>query len=341
MAVMDKILEMAKADKKRIILPETNDDRVLKAAAKVVADDLAEMILIGDVEAMKAQAEGLGVDISGAVLINPAESPDLDRYAEAFYELRKSKGVTLEEAKKILSEDSVFFGIVMVRLGDADGLVSGAAHTTADTLRPALQIVQTAPDEELVSSFFIIEVPNCDLGDNGVFLFADCGLNQDPPSEQLAIIADQTSRSGASLLGMDGRVAFISHSTMGSASHALVDKVVEGLRIAREKYPDLKCDGEMQVDAAIVPEVGKSKAPDSEVAGQANILVFPNIDVGNSCYKIAERFAGARAIGPILQGLNRPVNDLSRGCKWEVIPDVVAITAVQAQIIAAKEAAAK
>ena len=332
MAVIDNIKARAKADIKTIILPETNDDRIIKAAAKSVEEGIAKIVLLGDEAELKSRAEELGVDISGATIINPPESPKLEEYANVFYELRKSKGVTPESAKETLSTDFVFFGDVMVKQGDADGLVSGACHTTADTIRPALQIIKTAPGEKMVSSFFLIDVPNCEYGEKGVFMFADCGLTQDPTSEELADIADQTARSFRDLVEKEGRVAFISHSTMGSARHALVDKVTEGLRIAKETYPDLKCDGEMQVDAAIVPEVGKSKAPESEVAGQANILLFPNIDAGNSCYKIAERLAKASAFGPILQGITKPVNDLSRGCKWEDIPDVVAITAVQAQM---------
>ena len=332
MAVIDNIKARAKADIKTIILPETNDDRIIKAAAKSVEEGIAKIVLLGDEAELKARAEELGVDISGATIINPPESPKLEEYANVFYELRKSKGVTPESAKETLSTDFVFFGDVMVKQGDADGLVSGACHTTADTIRPALQIIKTAPGEKMVSSFFLIDVPNCEYGEKGVFMFADCGLTQDPTSEELADIADQTARSFRDLVEKEGRVAFISHSTMGSARHALVDKVTEGLRIAKETYPDLKCDGEMQVDAAIVPEVGKSKAPESEGAGQANILLFPNIDAGNSCYKIAERLAKASAFGPILQGITKPVNDLSRGCKWEDIPDVVAITAVQAQM---------
>lgn len=332
MAVIDNIKERAKKDIKTIILPETNDERIIRAAAKTVEEGIANIILLGDEAELKAKAEELGVDISGSTFINPPESPKLEEYANLFYEMRKNKGVTPESAKETLSSDFVYFGVVMVKAGDADGLVSGACHTTADTIRPALQIIQTGPGEKMVSSFFLIDVPNCEYGEKGVFMFADCGLTQDPSSEELAHIADQTARSFQDLVEKEGRVAFISHSTMGSAKHALVDKVTEGLKIARELYPDLKCDGEMQVDAAIVPSVGQSKAPESEVAGKANILLFPNIDAGNSCYKIAERLAKASAFGPILQGITKPVNDLSRGCKWEDIPDVVAITAVQAQM---------
>lgn len=338
MAVIDRIRERAKADVKTIALPETNDDRVIRAAASVIKDKLANIILIGDEAEIQKKADKLGVDISGASIVNPATSSKLDEYSNVFYELRKHKGVTPESAKEKMLNDYVYFGVVMVKQGDADGLVSGACHTTAETLRPGLQIVKTAPGEKMVSSFFIIEVPDCEYGEKGTFMFADCGLTQDPTSEELADIADATSRSFSNLIEKDPKVAFISHSTKGSARHALIDKVTEGLRIAHETYPDLNCDGEFQVDAAIVPEVGESKAPGSKVAGHANVLIFPNIDAGNSCYKIAERLGKAHAYGPILQGITKQINDLSRGCKWEDIPDVVAITAVQAQLIEKKSA---
>lgn len=333
MAVINTIKDRARADLKKIVLPETNDERILRAADMTLKEGTAELILIGDEKDIKSRAEALGLDLSGASFINPAESPKLDEYSNVFYELRKKKGITPEQAKEKISTDYVYFGVVMVRVGDADGLVSGAAHTSADTLRPALQIVKTAKNEKMVSSFFLIEVPDCEYGEKGTFMFADCGLTQAPTSEELADIADMTARSFKDLVGAEPIAAFISHSTQGSAKHDIVDNVKEGLRIAHETYPDLKCDGEFQVDAAIVPEVAAFKAPDSELAGKANVLIFPNIDAGNSAYKIAERLAKASAYGPILQGIAKPVNDLSRGCRWQDIPGVIAITAVQAQLI--------
>ncbi len=332
MAYIDKIKEKAKADLKTIVLPETNDIRILKAADQVLKEGIAKLVLIGDPEDIQARAQAEGLDLSAAQFENPASSSNLQRYADGFCELRKKKGMTPEAAFEKISTDYVYYGVMMVKEGDADGLVSGACHTTADTLRPALQIIKTAPTEKMVSAFFIIDVPNCDLGENGTFMFADSGLTQDPTSQELADIAEASSRSFLDLVEAEPRIAFISHSTKGSAKHALVDKVTEGLRLAHEQYPQLKCDGEMQVDAAIIPEVAAFKAPDSEIAGTANILIFPNIDAGNSCYKIAERLAGAAAYGPMLQGINKPINDLSRGCRWEDIPGVVALTCVQAQI---------
>lgn len=332
MAVINDIKDRARADLKKIVLPETHDDRILKAADMTLKEGTAELILLGDEKDIKERADALELDLSGASFINPAVSPKLDEYADVFAELRKKKGVTFEQAKEKLITDYPYFGVVMVRVGDADGMVSGAAHTSADTLRPALQVVKTAKTEKMVSSFFLIEVPDCEYGENGTFMFADCGLTQEPTSEELADIADMTARSFKDLTGADPRVAFISHSTKGSAKHDIVDKVTSAVNLAHDNYPDLMCDGEFQVDAAIVPEVAAYKAPGSEIAGTANVLIFPNIDAGNSAYKIAERLAKASAYGPVLQGIAKPVNDLSRGCRWQDIPGVIAITAVQAQL---------
>ena len=265
-------------------------------------------------------------------VVNPETSPKLDEYVNLLYELRKKKGMTLESAREQLLNNYIMFGVMMVKCKDADGMVAGCCHATADVLRPSLQILKTAPGTELVSGFFILDVPNCEYGEHGTFLFADCGLNQDPNAEEMAAIAHSSSKSFRNLVGGNPIIAMLSHSTKGSAKHPLVDKVVEATRIAHEKYPQLVIDGELQTDAAIVPEVAKSKAPGSEVAGKANVLVFPNLDCGNISYKLVQRLAKAEAYGPMLQGLSSPVNDLSRGCSAEDITGVIALTAVQAQL---------
>lgn len=268
----------------------------------------------------------------GRILLTPTTTDKLDRYVELLYETRKSKGMTPEKARDILLNDYLTFGVMMVKDNAADGMVAGACHATADTLRPALQILKTAPGVKLVSGFFLLDVPDCKFGDNGTFLFADCGLNQDPTPEELAAIADTSAKSFKQLVGSKPIIAMLSHSTKGSAKHPLVDKVVEATKIAHEKYPHLLLDGELQTDAALVPQVAKSKAPGSEVAGKANVLIFPNLDCGNIGYKLVQRLAKAEAYGPMLQGISKPVNDLSRGCSWQDIVGVVALTAVQAQL---------
>lgn len=331
MSFIDQIKDKARADVKTIVLPESEDERTIRAAAKVLEEGTAKLILIGNPETVKADAEKYGVDVTGAAVVDPENCEKFDEYANVLYELRKKKGMTPEGAKEALLADRTTFGTVMVKCGDADGLVSGACHSTANTLRPALQILRTAPGAKLVSACMVIDVPNCEYGSNGTFVFADCGLNQDPDSEQLAAIANDTAKSFEALVGETAKVAFISHSSHGSAKHALVDKVTAAVAKAHEEYPELLCDGELQVDAAIVPSVGASKAPGSPVAGQANVLVFPNLDGGNSAYKLAQRLAKAEAYGPLLQGIAKPVNDLSRGCFWEDIVGVIAITVVQAQ----------
>lgn len=240
--------------------------------------------------------------------------------------------MTPEKAREVLLNDYLTFGVIMVKANDADGMVAGACHATADTLRPALQILKTAPGVKLVSGFFLMCVPDCDFGEKGTFLFADCGLNQDPTAEELAAIADTSAKSFKSLVGTKPIIAMLSHSTKGSAKHELVDKVVEATRIAHEQYPHLTLDGELQPDAALVPQVAKSKAPGSDVAGKANVLIFPNLDCGNIGYKLVQRLGKAEAYGPMLQGISKPVNDLSRGCSWQDIVGVVALTAVQAQL---------
>lgn len=333
MSYIDIIKDRARLDKKTIVLPETTDKRTLIAAAKIMEEGIANIILIGNEEKIMDGAGWLEVDLDKATIINPLTTPRLDTYVELLYETRKAKGMTPEKAREVLLSDYLTFGIVMVKANDADGMVAGACHSTADTLRPALQILKTAPGVKLVSAFFVMDTKFKEQGENGTFIFADCGLNQDPTAEELAAIADTSSRSFKSLVGPKPVIAMLSHSTMGSAKHALVDKVVEATRIAREQYPHLTLDGELQVDAALVPHVAKSKSPGSPVGGKANVLIFPNLDAGNIGYKLVQRLGGAEAYGPMLQGIAKPVNDLSRGCSWEDIVGVVALTAVQAQLV--------
>ena len=334
MAFIDLMKDRARADRKTIILPESEDERTIRAAAQILQEGTADLVLIGDPDVIYADAAKYGVDISGASIINPETSEKLEGYVNLLYELRKAKGMTPEAAREALLKDRTTFGVVMLKNGEGDGLVSGACHSTANTLRPALQILKTAKGAKLVSGFFVMDVPNCEYGADGTFVFADCGLNQDPNPEQLAAIASDSANSFRALTGKDPYVAFISHSSKGSAKHALVDKVVAAVEAAHAEYPELVCDGELQVDAAIVPSVAASKAPGSPVAGKANVLVFPNLDCGNSAYKLVQRLAKAEAYGPMLQGIAKPVNDLSRGCSAEDIVGVVAITAVQAQMAA-------
>lgn len=333
MSYIDMIKERARIDKKTIVLPESNDKRTLLAAARIVEEGIADIIMIGDEEKIMDGAGWLEVDLSKVTVVNPKTTPKLDDYVNLLYETRKAKGMTPEKAREILLNDYLTFGIVMVKANDADGMVAGACHSTADTLRPALQILKTAPGVKLVSAFFVMDTVFKDQGENGTFLFADCGLNQDPTPEELAAIADTSSRSFKSLIGLKPVIAMLSHSTKGSAKHALVDKVVEATRIAHEEYPHLTLDGELQLDAALVPSVAKSKAPGSPVNGHANVLIFPNLDAGNIGYKLVQRLGGAEAYGPMLQGIAKPVNDLSRGCSWQDIVGVVALTAVQAQLV--------
>ena len=324
----------AKADKKVIVLPESYEKRNLEAAAECLKEELADIILIGKKDKIMEAAGSF--DVSKAIFVDPETYDRMDEMVAGLAEARKSKGMTLEEARKILMDDSLFVAVMLVKMGVADGLVSGAIHSTADTLRPALQILKTAPGTELVSSFFIMVTKTPQYGDDGILLFADCALNQNPNPAELACIAGDSAKSYNAFIGKEARVAMLSHSTMGSAKHADVTKVVDAVKIAKEKYPDLKLDGEIQLDAAIVKEVGELKAPNSTVAGKANVLVFPDIEAGNIGYKLVQRFGNAEAFGPILQGIAKPVNDLSRGCSANDIVAVVALTSVQAQVMANK-----
>lgn len=333
MKFIDTIKEKARMDKKSIVLPETTDKRTLIAAAHILEENIANLILVGKREKILDGAGWLELDLDGAQIVDPEEFDRFDEYVNVLYELRKAKGMTPEKARETLLSDYLTFGVMMVKCNDADGMVAGACHATADTLRPALQILKTAPGVKLVSGFFIMDVPNCEYGDHGTFLFADCGLNQDPTAEELAAIADTSAKSFKSLIGSKPIIAMLSHSTKGSAKHPLVDKVVEATRIAHEQYPNLCIDGELQADAALVPSVAKSKSPGSEAGGKANVLIFPNLDCGNIGYKLVQRLGGAEAYGPMLQGIAKPVNDLSRGCSWQDIVGVVALTAVQAQLV--------
>lgn len=329
MGFIDEIKAKAKADKKTIILPESMDKRTWEAAEKILKEGIANLIILGSPE--EVEKYGKGYDVTGATIIDPATYEKTEEYLDLFVELRKKKGLTKEEARKQALSDYAYYGCLMIKAGDADGMVSGACHSTANTLRPCLQIIKTKPGCKLVSAFFLMIVPNCEYGEEGVFVFGDCGLNQDPNPEELAAIAESSAESFEQLTGKKAKVAMLSHSTKGSAKHDLVTKVVEATKIAKEQYPDLDVDGELQLDAAIVPSVAASKAPDSTVAGHANVLIFPNLDAGNIGYKLVQRLAKAEAYGPVTQGIAAPVNDLSRGCFADDIVGVVAITAVQAQ----------
>lgn len=327
MGFIDTVKARAKANKKSIVLPEGMDVRIYEAASKCIAEDIADITIIAS--PAEVEANNKGFDISKATIIDPAASDKTQVYAEKLAELRKSKGMTVEQAKELLLTDYMYFACMMVKMGDADGVVSGACHSTANTLRPSLQILKTKPGSKLVSAFFLMVVPNCEYGANGTFIFADSGLEQNPDPEKLAAIAASSAESFQLLVQEEPIVAMLSHSTKGSAKHADVDKVLEATAIAKELYPQYKIDGELQLDAAIVPSVGESKAPSSPVAGKANVLVFPDLDAGNIGYKLTQRLAKAEAYGPVTQGIAKPINDLSRGCVADDIVGVVAITAVQ------------
>lgn len=330
MSVIDRIKKKAKENIKRIVLPEGDEPRTIEAAAILKREGLAEPILLGDPAAIKRAASGIGADLSGIATEDPATDGKTAVYAQKLYEIRKAKGLTEAEAERLV-RTVMYYGIMMVKCGDADGLVSGAIHSTGDMLRPALQILKTSPGNKIVSSSFLMDCPNKSLGDDGLLLYADCVVNPCPTAEELAAIAIASADTAKNLCGVaEPRVAMLSFSTKGSASHELVSKVQEAVRIAHERAPELLLDGEMQFDAALVPEVAATKAKGSPVAGRANVLVFPDLQAGNIGYKITQRIGGAECFA-VLQGLARPCNDLSRGCSVNDIVNTVAMTAVQAQ----------
>lgn len=328
MNFIDRVKERAKQNVKTIILPEYMDRRVVEAACKVRDEGIANIIIIGNEDEVKNNNSDL--DFTNIRFIDPKTSEMTEDLINKFVELRKAKGMTYEEGKNLLLTDYMYYACMLVKDGKADGVVSGACHSSANTIRPALQIIKTAPDTKLVSAFFLMVVPNCEYGANGTFIFGDAGLEQNPDPEKLAAIAASSADSFKLLVEEEPKVAFLSHSTKGSAKHADVDKVLAAVEIAKRDYPQYEMDGELQLDAAIVPEIAASKAPDSKVAGHANVLVFPDLDAGNIGYKLVQRLAKAEAYGPICQGIAKPINDLSRGCNTDDIVGVVAITAVQA-----------
>lgn len=328
MGFIDTIFAKAKSDRRTIVLPEASDPRTIEAASRIMEQGIANIVLIGKKEEIERVSPQW--DVSGATIIDPETSDRFDEFTETFYEMRKAKGVTSETARETM-KNPLFFGVMLVKKGLADGMVAGAINSTANTLRPALQILKTAPGVKLVSSFFIMVVPDCEFGANGTFLFADCGLVENPSADELSEIAIASAGSFEAFTGEKATVAMLSYSTYGSAKSPLTEKVIEATRLAKEKAPHIALDGELQLDAAIVPSVGRSKAPASAVAGKANCLIFPDLDSGNIGYKLVQRLAKAEAYGPITQGIAAPVNDLSRGCFADDIVGVVALTAVQAQ----------
>jgi len=330
MGVLHQIRERAKAGRKRIVLAEGIEERTIRAAAEATAQGIATVVLVGSEQAIRQKARELGVDLTGVDIEDPAASPRASAYADTLYDLRKKKGMTREDAEKLITGNTLYFGTLMLKTGDADGMVAGAVNTTGDVLRPALQVIKTAPGINVVSSCFLMECPDRSYGQEGVLVFADCAVIPNPTAEELAAIAVSSAQTGKALVGMDPKVAMLSFSTKGSAKHELVDKVREATRIAQGIAPQLSIDGELQADAALVASVGKLKSPDSPVAGEANVLIFPDLQAGNIGYKLVQRLAAAEAVGPIIQGLAKPVNDLSRGCSVEDIVSVIAIAAVQA-----------
>lgn len=330
MSFVETMKEKARQNIKTILLPESEDIRVIQAAADVEKEGFAKAVLIGNEEDVKKLALDNNIDVSKVTIIDPLKSEKFEEYSNKFYELRKAKGMTPEKAKETMKEP-IYFGTMMVKVGDADGIVSGACHPTAHTLRPALQILKTAPGTKLASAFFLMVTKCPEYGEDGVLIFADSGMNEYPDADGLSEIAISSAKSFKQLVGTEPRVAMLSYSTYGSASSPLTEKVIEATRILKEKAPGLICDGELQLDAAIIPEVAERKAPGSPVAGRANVLIFPDLDAGNIGYKLVQRFGRAEAYGPLCQGIAKAVNDLSRGCSSDDIVGVVAITSVQAQ----------
>lgn len=332
MTFIEEIKERAKESIKTIVLPEATDIRTLEAAKIATQEGYAKVILVGDEEVIKRKAEANNIDISGIKIENPAKSENYELFVQKLFELRKLKGMTEQKARELIL-DPVYYGMMMVKCDEVegDGLVSGAIHSTADTLRPALQILKTAPGTKLVSAFFIMVVPDCTYGDNGTFIFSDSGVNEHPNADDLSEIAISSSKSFEQLVGKEAKVAMLSYSTYGSAKSEATEKVIEATRLVKAKVPELIVDGELQLDAAIIPEVSKYKAPGSPVEGNANVLIFPDLGAGNIGYKLVQRLAKAEAYGPLCQGIAKPVNDLSRGCSAKDIEGVIAITAVQAQ----------
>lgn len=330
-AFIQGMIKKAKSNKKRIVLPESLEERNLQAAAEIIAQGIADVYLVGNAEEVKKAATQAGADITGAHIIDPTSSANWESYVDEMLELRKKKGITREQAADML-RDPIFYGAMMVRMNEVDGMVSGAIHPTAHIVRAGVQVVKMAPGTKVVSGFFIVIVPNTEFGAHGTFLFADAAMMPDPNAEEIAAIALSSAKSFDSLIGVEPIIAMLSFSTKGSASHPNVDKMVLATKLAQEQAPHLKIDGELQLDAALVEKVGQLKAPGSTVAGFANVLVFPNLDAANIGYKLVQRLAKAEAYGPIMQGLAKPVNDLSRGCSAEDIVGAVAITAVQAQM---------
>jgi len=331
MGVLKEIRNRAAKCNKTIVLPEGYDDRIIEAASMVTKEGVAKIILLGNEEEIAQKAKVNKWDLSKVQVMDYLKSDKMEYYVKEFTELRKNKGMTIEQAREIM-KNPLYFGTMMVKMGDADGMTAGAANATADVLRPALQIIKTAPGIPVVSSCFIMEMPDPKFGANGVFVYGDCGVNPDPDTQQLAAIAVSTAMTMKQVVGYDPIVALLSFSTKGSAEHPRVDKVREATRIAQEMAPQFLFDGELQGDAALVESVAKIKAPGSKVAGKANVLVFPDLDSGNIAYKLTQRLAGAEAVGPICQGLEKPVNDLSRGCNATDVMNAVAVTVLQSEL---------